>query len=104
MATGNDPVVEGFVGCVRFAWAVHLMLVQDGNDVNEITTTAYSNDMKSIFSCLEAIFANNVFQFWLDKILRSAAYQVGDLFRKLKSDEDWNCIWISLLTEKNLVI
>lgn len=78
MATGNDPVVEGFVGCVRFAWVVHLMLVQDGNDVKEITTSSYSNDMKSIYSCLEVIFANNVFQFWLDKILRSAAYQVGD--------------------------
>ncbi|XP_047969784.1 nuclear pore complex protein NUP205 isoform X2 [Salvia hispanica] len=78
MATGNDPLVEGFVNCVRFAWAVHLMLVQDGNDMKEITTSTPSNDMKSIFSCLEVIFANNVFQFWLDKVLRSAAYQNDD--------------------------
>ncbi|KAG6389301.1 hypothetical protein SASPL_150768 [Salvia splendens] len=78
MATGNDPLVEGFVNCVRFAWVVHLMLVQDGNDVKEITTSTSSNDMKSIFSCLEVIFANNVFQFWLDKVLRSAAYQNDD--------------------------
>ncbi|KAG6391132.1 hypothetical protein SASPL_148883 [Salvia splendens] len=76
MANGNDPLVEGFVNCVRFAWAVHLMLVQDGNDMKEIATSTPSNDMKSIFSCLEVIFANNVFQFWLDKVLRSAAYQV----------------------------
>ncbi|KAH6806656.1 nuclear pore complex protein, partial [Perilla frutescens var. frutescens] len=78
MATGNDPVVEGFVDCVRFAWVVHLILVQDGNDAKEITASTLSNDMKSIFSCLEVIFANNVFQFWLDKILRSAAYQNDD--------------------------
>lgn len=75
---GNDPVVEGFVDCVRFAWVVHLMLVHDGNDAKEITASTLSDDMRSIFSCLEVTFTNNVFQFWLDKILRSAAYQVGD--------------------------
>ncbi|OIV97223.1 hypothetical protein TanjilG_02931 [Lupinus angustifolius] len=30
MATGNDPVVEGFIGGIRLAWVVHLMLIQDG--------------------------------------------------------------------------
>lgn len=78
MAAGNDPVVEGFVDCVRLAWVVHLILVQDGNNAKEITASTLTNDTKIIFSCLEVIFANNVFQFWLDKILRSAAYQVGD--------------------------
>ncbi|KAL8483667.1 hypothetical protein ACS0TY_026375 [Phlomoides rotata] len=78
MAAGNDPLVEGFVDCVRLAWVVHLILVQDGNDAKEITPSTLSNDTKSVFSCLEIVFANNVFQFWLDKILRSAAYQNDD--------------------------
>ncbi|KAI3443822.1 hypothetical protein Pfo_000487 [Paulownia fortunei] len=78
MVAGNDPVVEGFVDCVRLAWVVHLILVQDGNDAKEMIASTLSNDTKSILSCLEVIFANNVFQFWLDKILRTAAYQVGD--------------------------
>ncbi|KAL6558481.1 hypothetical protein OROMI_018831 [Orobanche minor] len=78
MMLGNDPVVEGFVDCVRLAWVVHLFLVQDGHDSKEMMATTLSNDMKSICSCLEVIFANNVFQFWLDKILRSAAYQNDD--------------------------
>ncbi|KAL6555058.1 hypothetical protein OROGR_006316 [Orobanche gracilis] len=77
MVLGNDPVVEGFVDCVRLAWVVHLFLVQDGHDSKEMTATL-SNDMKNICSCLEIIFANNVFQFWLDKILHSAAYQNDD--------------------------
>ncbi|GFP89371.1 nuclear pore complex protein nup205 [Phtheirospermum japonicum] len=71
MVSGNDPVVEGFVDCVRLAWVVHLFLVQDGNDSKD-------SDMKNICSCLEVIFANNVFQFCLDTILRSAAYQNDD--------------------------
>ncbi|KAL3643098.1 hypothetical protein CASFOL_013913 [Castilleja foliolosa] len=78
MVSGNDPVVEGFADCVRLAWVVHLFLVQDGNDLKEMVATTWSNDMKSICSCLEVIFANNVFQFWLDTILRSAAYQNDD--------------------------
>ncbi|KAG8376000.1 hypothetical protein BUALT_Bualt09G0017500 [Buddleja alternifolia] len=78
MATGNDPVAEGFVDCVRLAWVVHLILVQDGNDANEIIASTLSSDVKSICSCLEVIFANNVFQFWLDNILRTAAYQNDD--------------------------
>ncbi|KAL3825107.1 hypothetical protein ACJIZ3_021136 [Penstemon smallii] len=78
MVSGNDPVVEGFVDCVRLAWAVHLILVQDGNDVKEIITSTLSDEMRNIYSCLEVIFSNNVFQFWLDKILRTAAYQNDD--------------------------
>ncbi|CAA2964556.1 nuclear pore complex NUP205 [Olea europaea subsp. europaea] len=78
MTSGNDPTVEGFVDCVRFAWVVHLMLIQDGRELKESVASALSNEMKYTYSCLEAIFANNVFQFYLDKILRTAAYQNDD--------------------------
>lgn len=80
MTSANDPTVEGFVDCVRFAWVVHLMLIQDGRELKESVASALSNEMKYTYSCLEAIFANNVFQFYLDKILRTAAYQVGVKF------------------------
>lgn len=78
MIAGNDPIIEGFVDCVRHAWVVHLMLTQDDIDVKEITPTASSSNMQYICSCLDTIFSNNVFQFWLDKILRTAAYQNDD--------------------------
>ena len=78
MVAGNDTVVEGFVDCVRLAWVVHLIMVQDGNDANEALTSTLSNDMKSVCSFLGVVFANNVFLFWLDKIFHTAAYQVGD--------------------------
>ncbi|XP_011093564.1 nuclear pore complex protein NUP205 isoform X1 [Sesamum indicum] len=78
MVAGNDTVVEGFVDCVRLAWVVHLIMVQDGNDAKEALTSTLSNDMKSVCSCLDVVFANNVFQFWLDKIFHTAAYQNDD--------------------------
>ncbi|KAL2479697.1 Nuclear pore complex protein [Abeliophyllum distichum] len=78
MTCANNPTVEGFVDCVRFAWVVHLMLIQDGTELKETGASASSNEMKYIYSCLEAIFANNVFQFYLDKILQTAAYQNDD--------------------------
>ncbi|KAK4397041.1 Nuclear pore complex protein, partial [Sesamum angolense] len=78
MVAGNDTVVEGFVDCVRLAWVVHLIMVQDGNDAKETLNSTLSNDMKSVCSCLDVVFANNVFQFWLDKILHTAAYQNDD--------------------------
>lgn len=68
MVSGSHELAEGFVGCVRLAWLVHLMLRQDGLD----------DDGQKIDSCLDIIFSNNVFQFYLDKILRSAAYQNDD--------------------------
>lgn len=76
IASGNDPMVEGFVDIVRFSWAAHLMLVQDGTVATETVSSASSNDLGYICSCLEVIFANNVFQFLLDKALKTAAYQV----------------------------
>lgn len=75
MVSGNDPIVEGFVDCVRLAWVVHLMLLCDGNDAQNNIDSTISND---IYPCLEVVFTNNVFKFWLDKVLQTAAYQVGD--------------------------
>ena len=76
IASGSDSIVEGFLDCVRLAWAVHLMLVLDGIDARETVPSASSSDMQYMFSCLEIIFSNNVFQFFLLKILQTAAYQV----------------------------
>lgn len=76
MAVGNDPHVERYVDCVRLAWAIHLMLIQDATAATTVSNTS-SNDLAYLHSCLEVVFSNNVFQFMLDKILRSAAYQVS---------------------------
>lgn len=76
MATGNDPVVEGFTGGIRLAWVVHLMLIQDGVAARETVSSASSNEMSYLSQCLEAVFSNNVFQFLLEKVLRTAAFQV----------------------------
>ncbi|KAL5547863.1 hypothetical protein UlMin_003094 [Ulmus minor] len=77
MAVGNDPNVEGYVDGVRLAWAVHLMLIQDAINPRTVSS-ASSNDLAHLHSCLEVIFSNNVFQFVLDKVLRTAAYQNDD--------------------------
>ncbi|KAL8128568.1 hypothetical protein V2J09_017723 [Rumex salicifolius] len=71
----NDPTIEGFVGCVKLAWAVHLLLIHDV--ASETASTSVSN-AESISSCLEDVFSNNVFQFFLDKVLQTAAYQNDD--------------------------
>lgn len=78
MVTGNDPIVEGFVNCVRLAWAVHLMLTQDGFDVKDTSAGSSSNHVQYICACLDIVFSNNVFQFWLDKILQTAAFKNDD--------------------------
>ena len=76
-AAGNDPNVQGFVNSTRLAWAVHLMLIQDAITARDTISSASSSDMGYLQSCLEAIFSNNVFQFMIDQVLRTAAYQVG---------------------------
>lgn len=77
MVAGNDPVVEGYVDCLRSAWVVHLMLIHDGLDAKDTSASASSNnDIRNIYSCLEVIFSNNVFLSWLNKILLTPAYQV----------------------------
>ncbi|XP_004305847.1 PREDICTED: uncharacterized protein LOC101295739 [Fragaria vesca subsp. vesca] len=54
MATGRDQNVEGFLGCIRLAWAAHMIVTQD---------------LDHLDSCLELVFMNNVFQFISDEIL-----------------------------------
>ncbi|XP_019417065.1 PREDICTED: nuclear pore complex protein NUP205-like isoform X3 [Lupinus angustifolius] len=78
MATGNDPVVEGFIGGIRLAWVVHLMLIQDGVAVRETVLSGSSNEMGYLSQCLDVIFSTNSFQFLLDKILHTASYQNED--------------------------
>ncbi|KAF4347793.1 hypothetical protein G4B88_003296 [Cannabis sativa] len=77
MAVGNDPNVEHYVDCVRLGWAVHLMLIHDASAATSVSN-ASSNDLVYLHSCLEIVFSNNVFQFMLDKVLRTAAYQNDD--------------------------
>lgn len=72
MAVGNNLNVEGFVGVIRLAWCVHLMLINDGVSASSSNNSGYVN------SGLEFIFSHNVFQFLLDNILRTAAYQNDD--------------------------
>ncbi|PRQ52154.1 putative nucleoporin Nup186/Nup192/Nup205 [Rosa chinensis] len=71
MATGCDPNVEGFIGCIRLAWAAHMIVTQD---------------LDHLDSCLELVFQKNVFQFISDGILGTAAYQNHD-------DEDMSYIY-----------
>lgn len=78
MTVVNDPNVEGFVGGVRLAWVVHLMLIHDEIGLSEAVSTASSNELGYINLCLESVFANNVFQFLLNNVLRSPAYQNDD--------------------------
>ncbi|KAL5729570.1 hypothetical protein ACHQM5_002502 [Ranunculus cassubicifolius] len=78
IVSGNDPRVDGFVNVVRFAWAVHLMLTQDGITARADHLGSPSSNLEHIYSCLDVIYSNNAFQFLLDKILRSAAYQNDD--------------------------
>jgi nuclear pore complex protein Nup205 len=75
MASGSDPTADGFIGGIRLAWAVHLMLIHDGISGMDTISTASTTDMGHICSCLESIFSKNVFQFLLDNVLRTAAYQ-----------------------------
>ncbi|XP_009364040.2 nuclear pore complex protein NUP205 [Pyrus x bretschneideri] len=77
-AAGNDPNVQGFTNSARLAWAVHLMLIQDAITARDTISSASSSDMSYLQSCLEAIFSNNVFQFMIDQVLRTAAYQNDD--------------------------
>lgn len=84
MVAGKDAVVEGYVDCLRSSWVVHLMLIHDGLDAKDTAANASSNnDIRNIYSCLEVIFSNNVFQSWLNKILLTPAYQVKIVFLDL---------------------
>ncbi|CAI0542934.1 unnamed protein product [Linum tenue] len=78
MSSGSDLKMEGFIGGVRLAWSVHLMLVLDGSSQKEGASVHSSNDLGYLNSCMDSIFANNVFQFLTENILRTAAYQNDD--------------------------
>ncbi|CAF2164026.1 unnamed protein product [Brassica napus] len=75
MASGSDLTADGFIGGIRLAWAVHLMLIYDGISGMDTISAASTTDMGHICSCLESIFSKNVFQFLLDNVLQTAAYQ-----------------------------
>ncbi|XP_050365168.1 nuclear pore complex protein NUP205 isoform X2 [Argentina anserina] len=78
MAAGNDPNVEGLVGTIRLSWAVHLMLIQDALTGRDAISSVSSSDLSYLQSCLEVVFSKNVFQFILDKVLKTAAYENDD--------------------------
>ncbi|WOL09223.1 nuclear pore complex protein [Canna indica] len=77
MSTVNDPNVEGFVDCVRFAWSVHLMIVQERSASRNVSG-AFSKDLANTHMCLEHVCSNNVFKYFLAGILQTAAYQNDD--------------------------
>ncbi|XP_026656857.2 nuclear pore complex protein NUP205 isoform X1 [Phoenix dactylifera] len=78
MTTGNNPNVEGFVDGVRLAWTVYLMLTQDQSTSRDTISGVPSKDMTNIYSCLELVCSNNVFHFFLARVLQAAAYQNDD--------------------------
>ncbi|KFK26746.1 hypothetical protein AALP_AA8G287800 [Arabis alpina] len=75
MASSSDLTADCFIGGIRLAWAVHLMLIYDGIAARDTTSTASTTDMGHLCSCLDSIFSKNVFQFLLDNVLQTAAYQ-----------------------------
>ncbi|CAH9088046.1 unnamed protein product [Cuscuta europaea] len=78
MVTVEDPVVKGYINCVRHAWLVHLMLIHDGLDAQDTGLSVSSHDMRHINTCLEVIMADNVFQFWMTNILQTPAFENDD--------------------------
>ncbi|KAK9938507.1 hypothetical protein M0R45_015239 [Rubus argutus] len=60
MAAGNDPNVEGFVGSIRLAWTVHLVLTQDALTGRDTISSASSSDLGYLQSCLEVIFVRKI--------------------------------------------
>lgn len=89
----NDPNAEGFVGGVRLAWVVHVMVIHDEIGLGEAVSTVSSNEFGYINLCLESVFAKNVFHFLLEKVLRSAAYQVDKVLLKRCSLFPGSCFY-----------
>ncbi|ONK81042.1 uncharacterized protein A4U43_C01F24610 [Asparagus officinalis] len=77
MIVGNIPNIEGFVDVIRLAWAVHMIISQD-QGAGDISSGGSSKDLSNIYSCLQLVCTNNVFQFLLTRVLRTAAYQNDD--------------------------
>ncbi|VVB01678.1 unnamed protein product [Arabis nemorensis] len=75
MASSSDLTADGFIGGIRLAWSVLLMLIYDGISAMDTISTASTTDMGHLCSCLDSIFSKNVFQFLLENVLQTAAYQ-----------------------------
>ena len=76
MTTCNNITVEGFVGIVRLAWTVLLMLTQDRNSARDSIINAPSRAVADIWSCLDIICRLNAFEFLRERVMQTAAYQV----------------------------
>uniref|UniRef100_A0A0D9VDH3 Nuclear pore complex protein NUP205 n=1 Tax=Leersia perrieri TaxID=77586 RepID=A0A0D9VDH3_9ORYZ len=77
MRSDNNVTIEGFVGVVRLAWTVHLMLTQDRSSARD-TLTSSSRDVEDLWACLEIICRQNTFQFLRERIMQTAAYKNDD--------------------------
>jgi len=71
------------------------MVIQDGIAARDTSSLSSSKDFQTISACLEVIFSNNVFQFVLDKVLRTAAYQVS-IFKWLLDSVTFSCFWFEI--------
>ncbi|KAJ4808768.1 nuclear pore complex protein (DUF3414) [Rhynchospora pubera] len=78
MTASTNSNVEGFVGVVRLAWVVHLILTHDKIPSRAAISNASLRDMSNLSACLELICSQNVFQFLLAKVITSAAYKNDD--------------------------
>lgn len=76
--TCNNTTVEGFVGIVRLAWTVLLMLTQDQNSARDSVINASSGVVADIWSCLDIICRLNAFEFLRERVMQTAAYQNDD--------------------------
>jgi nuclear pore complex protein Nup205 len=76
MTVSTNSNVEGFVGVIRLAWAVHLILTHDKVASKGIISNVSLREMSSISAFLERVCSQNIFQFLLEKVIASAAYKV----------------------------
>lgn len=76
MTVSTNSNVEDFVGVVRLAWVVHLILTHDRIASRGIVSNVSLREMSNISACLELVCSQNVFQFLLAKVIAGAAYKV----------------------------
>jgi nuclear pore complex protein Nup205 len=76
MRTCNNTTVNGFVGIVRLAWTVLLMLTQDQNSARDSVINSSPGVAADIWSCLDIICRLNAFEFLRERVMQTAAYQV----------------------------
>ncbi|XP_078177488.1 nuclear pore complex protein (DUF3414) isoform X2 [Carex rostrata] len=78
MTVSTNSNVEDFVGVVRLAWVVHLILTHDRIASRGIVSNVSLREMSNISACLELVCSQNVFQFLLAKVIAGAAYKNDD--------------------------